>query len=226
MFGSGEPGQRRVQAAPQGEIDLCSPPCPLSSRTWPPAEVILRENPLLAVCARHPSPRESVSLADLARATVLRSPKRCRSTGQDRRHRWRGVRKAWPRSPQPGVLQLIGARTGVYPVPEKAVTTTPAGRRLPADPRRPPWEWVLAWVTAAETGRTREFTRAARDLARTGTRHREPPGLRAGVWLVSTGADRLDCSPRGLGPSHHQITVWTSWISSRLSPPVLAPATA
>jgi DNA-binding transcriptional LysR family regulator len=163
-----------------GEIDLLFTTLPIVEPDLATSEVILRENPLLAVCARHPfARRESVSLTDLARATVLRSPQalpeywdRAIVTGggafRERGPAFNTIQE---------MLALIGADTGVYPVPEQArhYYARPDVTYLPIRDA-PPWEWVLVRVTAAETGRTREFTRAARDLARTGAGTLNPPG--------------------------------------------------
>jgi hypothetical protein len=106
-----------------------------------------------------------VSLTDLARATVLRSPE--------------ALPEYWDKTIVSGggafgergpafttiqeMLALIGADAGVYPVPEQArhYYARPDVAYLPIRDT-PPWEWVLVRVAAAETERTRAFTRAAR----------------------------------------------------------------
>jgi len=124
-----------------GEIDLLFTTLPIVEPDLATSEVILRENPLLAVCARHPfARRESVSLADLARATVLRSPE--------------GLPEYWDKTVVTGggafgergpafttiqeMLALIGANAGVYPVPRAGASLLrPPGTSPICAPRRP-----------------------------------------------------------------------------------------
>jgi DNA-binding transcriptional LysR family regulator len=152
-----------------GGFELLFTTLPIAEPDLATSEVILCEEPLLAVSARHPfARRESVSLADLARATVLRSPEALPEYWDKTLVTGGGA--SGERGPAFTTIQemlaLIGAGAGVYPVPEQArqYYLRPDVAYVPIDDA-PPWEWVLVWVAAAQTRRIQEFARAAREVA-------------------------------------------------------------
>ncbi|MGW6379551.1 LysR family transcriptional regulator [Rhodococcus sp. NPDC055112] len=132
--------------------------------------VLLREQPSLAVSARHPFARlESVTVEDLARAKVLRPRGIPDDLDEAMVPRTTPSGRVIERGPDFGTVQemlaLVGAGQGVFPVPTHAsrydarpdVTYVPVvdGTAL---------EWRLIWRAAGQTSRIRAFAEAAQDF--------------------------------------------------------------
>lgn len=157
-------------------------PPPGSDLTASP--VLFREDPMLAVSARHPfARRTSVSLEDLARDKVLRPRSVPDHIDGFLVPRQTPGGRLIERGPAFGTIQemlaLVGAGRGVFPVPTHAsqydarpdVTYLPIVDGLP-------FEWRLIWRTVAETNRIRAFVQAAGDFvtARENPLIAPPPG--------------------------------------------------
>ncbi|MFD4183544.1 LysR family transcriptional regulator [Rhodococcus sp. NPDC058514] len=139
-------------------------------REFEQSPVLLREQPSLAVSARHPFARlESVTVEDLARAKVLRPRGIPDDLDEATVPRTTPSGRVIERGPDFGTVQemlaLVGAGQGVFPVPTHAgrydarpdVTYVPVvdGAAL---------EWRLIWRAAGQTSRIRAFAEAARDF--------------------------------------------------------------
>ncbi|MEV8635518.1 LysR family transcriptional regulator [Streptosporangium sp. NPDC051023] len=135
--------------------------------------VLFRENPMLAVSARHPfGRRASVSLDDLARERVLR-PRLIPDHLDEAlvpRHTPNGspVERGPVFDTIQEMLALVGVGRGVFPVPTHAVQydARPDVTYVPLLDG-PPFEWRLIWRATAETNRVRAFVQAACDYATT-----------------------------------------------------------
>jgi DNA-binding transcriptional LysR family regulator len=135
-------------------------------------DVLFEEDRLLAVSARHPyAGRASVSLDDVARARVLRSPPAIPDYWDEMlapTHRPDGAE--YERGPTFATVQemlaLVGAGKGSYPVPAQASEyyVRPDVAYVPIHDALP-FQWRFIWPTAAETRRIRAFDRAAAALA-------------------------------------------------------------
>ena len=133
--------------------------------------VLFEEEQLLAVPARHPfARRPSVSFADLARTTLLRTPPVVPDYWDHAlvpQHRPDG--RPVERGPSFGTVQemlaLVGAGFGSYPVPARAasyhVRSDVAYVPIPDAPR---YRWRFFWLSTAETATIRAFDRAAAAL--------------------------------------------------------------
>ncbi len=134
--------------------------------------VLVREARMLAVPAGHPfARRESVSVEDLARATVLRMPETLpASIRADRTPRRTPSGRPIEAGPVGAtfqeILTLIGAGQGVFPVgaQTRRYHARPDVAYVPFEDA-PPVEWGL-WRTEAATARVRAFAQAAHDLLR------------------------------------------------------------
>lgn len=136
-------------------------------------DVLFTEDRLLAVSARHPyAGRESVTLDDVARAKVLRSPPAIPDYWDEMlapTHRPDG--QPYERGPTFATVQemlaLVGAGKGSYPVPVQASVyyVRPDVAYVPISDAVP-FEWRFIWPTAAETRSVRAFDRAAAAHAR------------------------------------------------------------
>ena len=134
--------------------------------------VLFEEDRLLAVSARHPfARRPSVSFADLARTTVLRTPPAVPDYWDHAlvpQHTPDG--RPVERGPSFGTIQemlaLVGAGFGTYPVPTQAASyhARPDVAYVPIHDA-PPYQWRFVWLSAAETATIRAFDRAAATLA-------------------------------------------------------------
>ncbi|WP_271215370.1 LysR family transcriptional regulator [Streptosporangium carneum] len=131
--------------------------------------VLFREDPMLAVSARHPfARRASVSLDDLARDRVLRPRSIPEHIDEALVPRRTPNGEPIERGPAFGTVQemfaLVGAGKGVFPVPTHAARydARPDVAYVPI-PDGSPFEWRLLWRTTAETSRVRAFTQAALD---------------------------------------------------------------
>jgi DNA-binding transcriptional LysR family regulator len=151
------------------QIEILFTVLPVNEPDLTTSEVLVRESGLLAVSARHPFARlDSITLADLARTVVLRSP-------ESQPPYWDHFLVPPDMTPERGptfttiqeMLALVSAGKGAYPVPEQACGyyARPDVAYVPIRDA-PPWEWVLVWRAAETTQRIKEFTRAAHDLAK------------------------------------------------------------
>ncbi|MFI7384011.1 LysR family transcriptional regulator [Streptomyces sp. NPDC049813] len=155
-----------------GEIDvlLCSRPVEEPDLTAGP--VLIREPHALAVSARHPfARRPSVRLDDLARDTVLRSPRSVPAYWDEhhvpaRTPAGRPVERGGSAETIQELIALVGAGRGVYPVPAHAAAyyARPDVAYVPVSDA-PPYEWGFVWRPATETARLRAFHQAARAYA-------------------------------------------------------------
>jgi DNA-binding transcriptional LysR family regulator len=135
--------------------------------------VLFEEDRLLAVSAGHPfARRPSVSFADLARTTILRTPPAVPGYWDHAlvpQHTSDG--RPVERGPSFGTVQemlaLVGAGFGTYPVPAQAkgYHPRPDVAYVPIHDA-PPFQWRFVWLSAAETARIRAFDQAAATLAR------------------------------------------------------------
>lgn len=134
--------------------------------------VLDREDQLLAVSARHPfARRPSVSFADLARTTVLRTPPAIPghwdhalipSHTPDGRPVERGRSFATTQE----MLALVGAGLGTYPVSTQFTSyyVRPDVAYVPIHDA-PPYQRRLYWPSAAETATIRAFDQVAASVA-------------------------------------------------------------
>jgi DNA-binding transcriptional LysR family regulator len=134
--------------------------------------VLIEEDQLLAVSARHPFARQpSVSFADLARTKVLRTPPAIpdywdQSLIPQHTLDGRSVERGPSFDTTQEMLALVGAGIGTYPVSTQFtsyyarpdVTYVPIGDA-------PPYQRRFLWLAVAETATIRAFDRAAATLA-------------------------------------------------------------
>jgi DNA-binding transcriptional LysR family regulator len=135
--------------------------------------VLFEEDRLLAVSAGHPfACRPSVSFADLARTTILRTTSAVPDYWDHAlvpQHTADG--RPVERGPSFGTVQemlaLVGAGFGTYPVPAQAkgYHPRPDVAYVPIH-NAPPHQWRLIWLSAAETAKIRAFDHAAATLAK------------------------------------------------------------
>ncbi|MEU3962622.1 LysR family transcriptional regulator [Streptomyces buecherae] len=169
-----------------GEIDVLLCVAPALSAEMSESPVLFREDPVLAVSARHPfARRAAVRLDDLARTPVLRP----RLLGPEVDAL--AVPATTPgghlieRGPDFGTIQemlaLVGAGRGVYPVPAHAqrFDSRPDVVYVPIEDA-PPFAWRLLWRTAATTHQLRAFAEAAQDVVAHRTNPLVEPSPEAG----------------------------------------------
>jgi DNA-binding transcriptional LysR family regulator len=169
QFGGGLGHLRR------GEIDMMLATIPASGAHQPGLTagcVLMEEDQLLAVSVRHPfARRASVSFADLARTTILRTPP--------------GISEYWdqtlvPQQTRDGrpvergpsfetsqeMLALVGADVGTYPVSAQFTSyyVRPDVVYVPIHDASP-YQRRFRWLSAAETATIRAFDQAAATLA-------------------------------------------------------------
>jgi DNA-binding transcriptional LysR family regulator len=135
--------------------------------------ILFQEDRLLAVSARHPfARRPSVSFADLARTTILRTTPAVPDYWDHAlvpQHTPDG--RPVERGPSFGTVQemlaLVGVGFGTYPVPAQATSYHPRPdvAYVPIHDA-PPYQWRFIWLSAAETAMIRAFDQAAATLAK------------------------------------------------------------
>lgn len=138
--------------------------------------VLFEEDRLLAVSTRHPfARRKSVSFADLARTTVLRTPAAVpdywdQALVPPHTLDGRPVERGPSFNTVQEMLALVGADIGTYPVPTQATTyyVRPDVAYVPITDA-PPFQWRFVWLSAAASPRIAAFDQAAAALARTRT---------------------------------------------------------
>ena len=171
QFGDGLDGLLRAD-----HIDVLLAALPVREPDLTVGPVLFREDRMLAVSARHPfAGRESVSMEDLARDAVLRSPQAIpdywdATLAPPRTADGRPTRRGPVFSTIQEMLALVGAGKGVYPVPTQATQfyVRPDVAYVPIRDA-PPFEWGLIWRTSGATGQIQAFSQAAIDVVRTRT---------------------------------------------------------
>jgi DNA-binding transcriptional LysR family regulator len=152
------------------EADLVLVPVEVAEPDIVTSPVLFHEATVLAVSARHPfARRESVSLEDLARDTVLRPRSLPDYMDESLVPRRTPGGRPIERGPEFGTVQemlsLVGAGQGIFPVPAHAARfdTRPDIVYVPIRDglRR---ERRFIWRATAETHRIRAFTRVAREV--------------------------------------------------------------
>jgi DNA-binding transcriptional LysR family regulator len=131
-------------------------------------EVLLREDRMIAVSARHRfAQRPSVTFAELAYARVLRSPPAVPDYWDEalaplETPDGRPVERGPTFATVQEMLAQVGAGKGSYPVPAQASQfyLRPDVVYVPIEDA-PPFEWRFIWLTAGETGLITSFDRTA-----------------------------------------------------------------
>ncbi|MET0190760.1 MAG: LysR family transcriptional regulator [Pseudonocardia sediminis] len=134
--------------------------------------VLVEEHQLLAVSTRHQfAGRRSVSFADLARTTVLRTPPSVpdywdRTLVPASAPDGRPVERGPSFETTQEMLALVGADIGTYPVSTQFTShyNHPGVAYVPIHDA-PPYQRRFHWLTAAETATIRAFDQAAAVLA-------------------------------------------------------------
>jgi DNA-binding transcriptional LysR family regulator len=135
--------------------------------------VLFEEERLLAVSAPHPfARRPSVSFADLAGTTLLRTPPAVpdywdHALVPQHTPEGRPVERGPSFATVQEMLALVGAGLGAYPVPAQAASyhARPDVAYVPIHDA-PPFQWRFIWLSAAETATIRAFDQAAAALAK------------------------------------------------------------
>jgi len=135
--------------------------------------VLLEEDQLLAVSARHPfARRRSVSFADLARTKVLRTPPAIpdywdQALVPPHTPDGRPVERGPSFDTVQEMLALVGAGIGTYPVSTQFTSyyARPDVAYVPIHDA-PPYQRRFLWLSAAETATIRAFDRIAATLAK------------------------------------------------------------
>jgi DNA-binding transcriptional LysR family regulator len=135
--------------------------------------VLVEEDQLLAVSARHPfARRPSVSFADIARTKVLRTPPAIseywdQSLVPPHTPDGRPVERGPSFDTTQEMLALVGAGIGTYPVSTQFTSyyVRPDVAYVPIHDA-PPYQRRFLWLSAAETARIRAFDRAAATLTK------------------------------------------------------------
>jgi len=157
------------------EIDILLLMLPLDEPDLVAGPVLVREARMLAVSSRHPfARRESVSLNDLARDKVLRSPDSLPAYLHDslvpaQTPDGQTITRGPTFATIQEMLSLIGAGRGMYPQPAHMAQyyARPDVTYVPIRDGAP-FEWAFTWRRVAETQRIRAFNQAALDLAESG----------------------------------------------------------
>jgi len=155
-----------------GDIDLLLLMLPLEEPDLVSGPVLIREKRMLAVSSRHPfARREAVTLNDLARDKVLRSPDTLpeylhRSHVPDMTPDGQTITRGPTFATIQEMLSLIGAGRGMYPQPAHMAHfyARPDVAYVPIRDGAP-FEWAFTWRRSGETQRIRAFNQAGLDLA-------------------------------------------------------------
>jgi DNA-binding transcriptional LysR family regulator len=139
-----------------------------------PSPVLFRERCFLAVSARHRlADRESVTLADVGRESVLSNPPQipdywAETLAPRLPPSARPTRRGPVYATVQEMLALIGAGKGVFPFPEQATHyyQRPDVVFVPIRDA-PPFEWVFLWRRGNGTARIRAFAQTAQDTLST-----------------------------------------------------------
>lgn len=159
-----------------GEIDMALATLPVRGTRQADltaGSVLVEEDQLLAVPARHPfARRPSVSFADLARTKVLRTPPAIpdywdQALVPQHTPNGRPVERGPSFDTVQEMLALVGAGMGTYPVSTQFTSyyARPDVAYVPIH-AAPPYQRRFFWLSAAETARIRAFDRAAATLAK------------------------------------------------------------
>jgi DNA-binding transcriptional LysR family regulator len=154
------------------QIDILFLMLPLEEPDLVTGPVIIREERMLAVSARHPfARRDAVSLDDLGRDKVLRGPSALpdylhAAFVPERTPNGRLIERGPTFATIQEMLSLVGAGKGMYPAPahmshyyaRSDVVYVPITDGAP-------FEWAFTWRRTAETQRIRAFNQAALDVA-------------------------------------------------------------
>lgn len=151
------------------EIDLLLATLPVQEQDLVVSPVLIREDRLLAVSARHPfAGRDAISFQDIARTRLLSSPAAVAdywdaSLAPQATADGRPVERGPAFGTVQEMLALVGAGQGTYPVPAQASRfyQRPDVAYVPISDATP-FEWVLTWREGAETARIRAFAEVAR----------------------------------------------------------------
>lgn len=161
----------------QDEIDVLFATLPIREPDLAVGPVLLREDRMLAVSARHPfAGRESIGFDDIARTVVLRSPAGIpdywdASLAPERTKDGRPIERGPEFATIQEMLTLVGAGQGTYTVPAQASQfyQRPDVSYVPIRDA-PPWEWALIWRSASDTATIKAFRETAAEV-------KIPPGL-------------------------------------------------
>ena len=164
------------------EVDVLFLMLPVEEPDLVAGPVLVREDRMLAVSARHPLVRKgAVTMDDLARDPVLTAPSELPAYVRDsvvpeRTPSGAPIRRGPSFDTVGEMLSLVGAGKGIYPVPAhmQQYYARPDVAFLPID-GAPDLEWAFTWRRATEARRIRAFNRAAADLVAA-----EPGGARRG----------------------------------------------
>jgi DNA-binding transcriptional LysR family regulator len=150
-----------------GEVDALITLLPVSEPDLTTGPVVYTEPMLLAVSSRHPfASKESVTLEDLARDTVLRAARPPKPYWEDPPGPWHTPSgKPIKRGPATATFQelltVVSAGKGICPLAAHAADYF-ARQKIAFVPFEgtPPVEWGLVWRSAGETSRVRAFAEA------------------------------------------------------------------
>ena len=167
-----------------GKIDLLLLMLPLIEPDLVTGPVVVREDRLLAVSARHPfARRPSVSLNDLARDRVLSAPAALPdylrdSVVPEQTPDGRLIQRGPRFETIQEMLSLIGAGKGMYPVPAHTARyyARPQVAFVPFVDAEP-FEWAFTWLATGATARVRAFDLTAREVAKSRLRTRSEVGF-------------------------------------------------
>jgi DNA-binding transcriptional LysR family regulator len=172
-----------VELLRRDEIDVLYVALPVIEVDLSVGPVLARENLLLAMSARHPfAGRAAISVQDLARTTLMRSPTSLpdywdASLIPQQSADGRPVVRGPAFTTTEELLALVGAGKGTYPLPAQAAQfyARPDVAYVPIHDA-PPFEWAMVWRTAGETSRVRAFNQTAQTQSAL-TSHLPPAAL-------------------------------------------------
>lgn len=158
-----------------GEIDILVGSLPMREPGLRRGPVLIRETRVVAVSALHAfASRPSVLFADLARDTVLQTPRSIpeywdAALAPTHTADGRPVKRGPSFATVDEMFALVAGGNGIYPLPVSTTRfyTRPDVTYVPIEDA-PPFEWCMFWPIAGETERIREFTRIASAVTRDG----------------------------------------------------------